>query len=119
MREISGATTEQSVAAQNVIKAVEEMNKLTQNVTQSTKEQAVGVAQIVKAAEVMSQMTGHVKIATVEQKSGGANIVKAVENINDIAKSNLSAVDQLARSAKDMARQSEGLQELVQEFKVV
>jgi len=64
------------------------------------------------------QMTEQVKNATSEQKKGGENVVKAIENISEIAKNNLSAVEQLSRSAKDMSQQSEGLQELVQEFKI-
>ena len=44
------------------------------------------------------------------------NKTDANENINEIAKSNLSAVEQLSRSAKDLAKQSEGLQEMVQVF---
>jgi methyl-accepting chemotaxis protein len=118
MQDISRASTEQSTAAKNVIAAVEEMNKLTQSVTQSTREQAAGIGQVVKASESMAQMTEQVKNATAEQKKGGDNVVKAVENINDIAKSNLAAVGQLAKSAKDLASQSEGLQGLVAEFKV-
>jgi len=118
MQEISRATTEQSTAARNVVAAVEEMNKLTQSVTQSTSEQAAGIQQVVKAAEAMSQITEQVKNATGEQKRGGDNVVKAVENISEIAKGNLSAVEQLSRSAKDMAHQSEGLQELVQTFRL-
>ncbi len=118
MQEISQATAEQSIVAKNVVTAVEEMNKLTQEVTQSTKEQASGVQQIVKAAETMAQMTDQVKNATIEQKRGGENVVKAVENINEIAKSNLGAVEQLTRSAKDLSQQSEGMVELVREFKL-
>jgi methyl-accepting chemotaxis protein len=118
MRDIALATNEQSIAAKNVIRAVEEMNRLTQAVTQSTREQASGVGQVVKASEDMAQLTEKVKNATAEQKRGGENVVKAVENIRDIAKSNLVSVEQLAGSAKDLARQSEGLQELVQAFRV-
>lgn len=118
MQEVASATGEQSTAARNVITAVEEMNNLTQSVTQSTKEQAAGVKQVVKASENMNILTTQVKNSTAEQKKGGENVVKAIENINDIAKNNLSAVDQLSRSAKDMAKQSEGLQELVGQFKV-
>ena len=118
MQDIASATGEQSEAAKNVIKAVEEMNKVTSSVAQSTREQASGVRQIVKSAEQMAQMTEQVKNATGEQKRGGEAVVKAIENINEIAKSNLTAVEQLSRSAKDMASQSEGLQELVAQFRV-
>jgi len=118
MRDIARATSEQSQAAKNVTKAVEDMNRLTASVTQSTREQAGGVKQIVKASEDMAQMTEKVKNATSEQKRGGEGVVKAVENISDIAKTNLSAVEQLSNSAKDLAKQSEALIEMVQEFKV-
>ena len=43
-------------------------------------------------------------------------MLKAVENINGIAKGNILAVEQLSVSAKDLAQQSVGLQELVREF---
>lgn len=118
MKDISQAAAEQSTAAKNVLTAVEEMNKLTQSVTQATKEQAMGVAQVVKAAENMARMTEQVKNATAEQKKGGENVVKAVENITDIAKSNLGAVEQLTRSAKDLSQQAEKLLEVVQEFQL-
>lgn len=118
LADVSLMSGEQTIAAKNVIKAVEDMNRLTQSVTQATREQAGGISQVVKATENMGIMTDQVKNGTIEQKQGGANVVKAIENIGEIAKSNLAAVEQLARSAKDMAGQSEGLQELVQQFKV-
>ena len=68
-------------------------------------------------SEFKSDRTVAYIVANVEQKKGGDNVVKAVENISEIAKGNLSAVEQLSRSAKDMALQSEGLQEMVQAFR--
>jgi methyl-accepting chemotaxis protein len=116
--EVASMSEEQTTAAKAVIKAVEEMNRLTQKVTLATQEQASGSKQVVTAAENMAQLTERVKHATAEQKIGGANVVKAVENIANVAKDSLTAVEQLARSAKDMAGQSEGLQDLVRQFKV-
>lgn len=118
LSEVSDMMSEQTTSARAVIKAVEEMNRLTIGVKQATEEQASGVGQVIQAAETMSQMTDSVRNATVEQKSGGANVIKAVENISEIAKNNLSAVEQLSTSARDMAAQSEGMQELMQQFKV-
>ncbi len=115
---IMDSSREQSVAAKNVMRAVEDMNNLTQSVTQSTKESATGVDQVVKASEAMATMTAQVKNASIEQKKGGENVVRAVENISEIANSNLSAVEQLSKSAQDLAQQSAGLQELVLEFSV-
>ncbi|MDD5222975.1 MAG: HAMP domain-containing methyl-accepting chemotaxis protein [bacterium] len=117
-QEISVSAKEQSGAAKNVIQAVEKMNRMTQTVAQSTREQAAGVKEVIKTAENMARITEQVKNATTEQKKGGESVVKAVENINEIARLNLSAAEQLTRSAKDLASQSEKLQEQVQQFKL-
>lgn len=118
LADISTATSEQSSAAQNVIRSVEDMNRLSQSVNESIREQTSGIQKVVEVSEEMALMTNLVKNATQEQKEGGANVVKAVENISEIAKSNLTAVQQLAQSSIDMAKQAEDLQQLVLEFNV-
>lgn len=116
MRNISLMTEEQSVGARTVLSAVEEMNRLTLKVTESTKEQAHGIKEVIIVSAVMASTTAEVKNATNEQKANGENVVKAVDNINEIARSNLSAMGQLSFLAQDMAKQSIKLQELVKEF---
>jgi methyl-accepting chemotaxis protein len=118
MAEISSATGEQTRAAGYVMKAVEEMNHLTETVTRSTKEQALGIDQVVKASQSMAHMTEQVKNATAEQKLGGESVVSAVENIREIARSNLDAAEQLSRSARGLANQSDGLTKMVLRFKL-
>jgi methyl-accepting chemotaxis protein len=103
----------------NILELVDKTSLLINDISTAINEQSSGVTEVVKAAENMTQMTEQVRTATQEQKIGGENVVTAVENIADIAKSNLSAVEQLAKAARDMANQSEGLQDLVGEFKIV
>ena len=45
-------------------------------------------------------------------------MLQSVENINEIARTNLSAMEQLSALAGDMAKQSDRLQELVSAFQV-
>jgi methyl-accepting chemotaxis protein len=118
VREISMTTEEQSLGAKTVISAVEEMNRLTFKVSESTKEQAIGIREVVVVSDAMSQTTSEVKNATSEQKKSGENVLQSVENINEIARTNLSAMEQLSSLASDMAKQSELLQELVSAFQV-
>ncbi|MBN2383419.1 HAMP domain-containing protein [bacterium] len=115
--DIAMSATEQSTAANNVVKSVEEMNHLTQSVNESIKEQTAGIQRVVQIVEDMAMMTDLVKNATHEQKEGGTNVVQSVENISSIAKANLEAVQKLARASQDMASLSDGLQQLVGEFR--
>jgi len=116
MQEISNATSEQSSAARNVITAIGQINEHTQAVRNSTREQSSGIQQLVTASETMVEQTQEVKNTTIEQKKGGENVLKSIEQVSESAKSNILAVEQLSNSAKDLAKQSEGLQELVREF---
>lgn len=118
VRGISVTTEEQSLGAKTVITAVEEMNRLTFKVSESTKEQAIGIREVVVVSDAMSQTTSEVKTATLEQKRSGDNVLQSVENINEIARTNLSAMEQLSALAGDMAKQSDRLQELVSAFQV-
>ncbi len=118
VREISVTTDEQSLGAKTVIGAVEEINRLTFKVSESTKEQAIGIREVVVVSDAMSQTTSEVKNATSEQKKSGDNVLQSVENINEIARTNLSAMEQLSSLASDMSKQSERLQELVSAFQM-
>lgn len=44
--------------------------------------------------------------------------MKAVENIRGIARSNLAVVEQISSSARDLAKQSEGLTKMVLQFRL-
>jgi methyl-accepting chemotaxis protein len=63
-------------------------------------------------------MTQQVANATGEQKKGGEMVVVAMENISDITRENLSAVEQLSRSAQSLSQQADDLSNLVSQFKV-
>jgi len=81
------------------------------------REQASGSKQIVGAVETMNRMTQQVSIATSEQKRGGDLVVRSTENISGIAKENLAAVEQMAKSAEGLLDQAEELQFMVSYFK--
>ena len=116
MAEVAEASTAQAQAADNVIEGIEQMNKLTKAVTNSARDQAMSIDQVIQASQDMARATEEVKDATAEQKKGGEIVVKAIENINEIGRSNQSAVEQLSRVASSLAGQSESLQKMVQVF---
>ena len=66
----------------------------------------------------MNQMTRQVMTATREQKIGGDLVVKSTENISTIAKDNLAAVEQMAKSTDELVESSFALMQNVERFKI-
>jgi methyl-accepting chemotaxis protein len=56
--------------------------------------------------------------AVGEQKRGGEMVVKAVESIALISRQNLAAVEQMSAAAKNLAGESESLQQRVELFRI-
>jgi methyl-accepting chemotaxis protein len=72
----------------------------------------------VRAVENMNRMTQQVSYATAEQKRGGELVVKAMENISEIARDNLSTVEEMSKATANLARQAENLAKLVSVFRL-
>jgi methyl-accepting chemotaxis protein len=94
---VAKAVREQAAGGRQIRLAVENMNRITQEVSQAAREQATGSKQIILAVESMNRMTQQVTIATSEQKRGGDLVVKSTENISTISKDNLGVVEQMAQ----------------------
>jgi methyl-accepting chemotaxis protein len=117
-REVTGATGEQAQGSKQIRQAVESMNRITRQVSTATREQALSAQQIVTAVNGMNTMTQSVANATGEQRKGGEMVVRAIEEIHDRTRENLTSVEQLSGSARNLSRQAEDLAELVARFKV-
>ena len=65
----------------------------------------------------MNRMTQQVSYATAEQKRGGELVVKAMENISEIARDNLSTVEEMSKAAANLAQQAENLAKLIAVFR--
>jgi methyl-accepting chemotaxis protein len=66
----------------------------------------------------MNRMTQQVSYATAEQKRGGELVVKAMENISEIARDNLSTVEEMSKATTNLAQQAENLAKLISIFRV-
>jgi methyl-accepting chemotaxis protein len=118
MTQAAYSTKEQAAGGRQVRLAVENMNKIASQVNIATKEQADGSRQIVGAVESMNSMTQQVSFATAEQKRGGELVVKAMENISEIARDNLSTVEEMSKATANLALQAENLAKLISVFRV-
>ena len=66
----------------------------------------------------MNGMTQQVSHATAEQKKGGELVLKAMENISEIARDNLSTVEEMSKATSNLAQQAENLAKLVSVFRL-
>jgi methyl-accepting chemotaxis protein len=118
MTQAAYSTREQAAGGRQVRSAVENMNKIATQVNIATKEQAEGSRQIVRAVESMNRMTQQVSYATAEQKRGGELVVKAMENISEIARDNLSTVEEMSKATTNLAQQADSLARLISVFRL-
>ncbi len=116
--QVKRAMTEQAAGGRQIRASVENINRIVREVDRAAREQAVGSKQIVVAVENMNQMTQQVSVATTEQKHVGAQVMKSTENISNIAKENLSAVEQMAKSSDELVAESQALLKNVESFKL-
>jgi len=116
--QVKRAMTEQASGGRQIRAAVENINRIVREVDRAAHEQAVGSKQIVLAVENMNQMTQQVSVATAEQKHVGNQVLKSTENISNIAKENLSAVEQMAKSSDELVAASQALLKNVESFKL-
>jgi methyl-accepting chemotaxis protein len=94
------------------------MNNLTGQVTTATKEQSLAAQQILDAVNAMNDMTQEVANVTAEQKTGVKVVVSAIENISDITGGNLASIEQLSQATRSLSQQAIDLSLLIEEFKV-
>ncbi|MBB4639399.1 methyl-accepting chemotaxis protein [Longimicrobium terrae] len=118
MQEVSLATGQQILAAQQAQQATQHIQRVTEEVRIATREQSIASRQIVQATENMNQQTQEVFAATAEQKRGGEMILRATENIAQGARAAQTSVREAQRAAEDVSGQAARLTELVSRFRV-
>ncbi|WP_243374091.1 methyl-accepting chemotaxis protein [Geotalea sp. SG265] len=115
---VAGSAKEQAQGSEQIRLAVDNMNQSTKQVNIATREQEQSARLIVSSVDGMATMTQQVANATSEQRKGGGMVVKAMENISDLARNNLSSVEQLAKSAESLSQQAMDLKQMVARFRL-
>ncbi|MCB0221109.1 MAG: HAMP domain-containing protein [Chrysiogenetes bacterium] len=83
---IATTASRQSESAIRVARAIDEVNRMTQQIEKATQEQSRGSERILHAGERMRDIAGMVKKTTSEQAHNSKQITKAIENINDMVR---------------------------------
>jgi methyl-accepting chemotaxis protein len=117
MAQVATAAKEQAAGGRHVRQAVNNMNRIAADVKTATQEQAEGSRLIVSAAESMSRMTQQVSLATTEQRRRSGEVVRAMDNIAEVARDNLSTVEQMSQASAGLAEQARELEEVLAVFR--
>jgi methyl-accepting chemotaxis protein len=111
-------TREMSQGTKHVADAAAEMTRITQDVTGLVELQVSAVAEILGLSQAMRRVTQEVSASAAEQRKGGELVVQAAERITQIARDNLAAAEEIARSARGLVDEADVLTGKIGTFKV-
>jgi methyl-accepting chemotaxis protein len=116
--EVNRLTQEQASGATQILGVAQRISDVSREVSTAAQEQALGSKEILRAVVNMNSMTQQVADATVEQKKGGDMVVQAMETIANVARANLSAVEELSKASMGLAHEAEDLRQQLETFRV-
>ena len=102
-------------------KAVEAMGEGTQKVENGVtlaNQAGDALKQIVSGVENVTDMISHIATSAEEQSSTTDEISRNMDSIAEVAKSNVSAIGEVANATNEMARLATELKDLVSNFKI-
>ncbi|MBL9037104.1 MAG: methyl-accepting chemotaxis protein [Archangium sp.] len=114
----TGAVGDQARSAGNLKSEVEQLQGLSQLLSQSAAAQASGSTDVVKVVERMSSRTRQVADATVQVRTGGEQVLKAVENISVVARQNQAAVQRVSQAMVSLGTRVTELRDQVTTLRV-
>jgi len=100
-----------------IISSVDKIVSSTQEIEAATNEQSVGAEQIARATQDLSQLTQEISAATEEQSLGAAEAVRAMEQLVTIVQQSVQMASDLQYSAEGLFGQAEVLNGVVRKFK--
>ncbi|MEW6534187.1 MAG: methyl-accepting chemotaxis protein [Candidatus Auribacterota bacterium] len=118
IREVSNSTSEQEKGAEEIAKAMETLNEITQDILNSMNEQAHGAEEISAAMQNLAKVSEEISTSMDEQSNGTAEVNQAVEMVASIAEDNKNGATQFVECSSELAEQSTNLEQIVSRFNV-
>jgi len=104
VQQIAAATAEQARGSELIMKSAEKMRLITQHVERSSQEQSKGSKQIATAIETISAMVTQVNASQKTQARSGDQLLSAVAKIDDAARAERQALDQLSTAVAKLLK---------------
>ena len=103
---------------ETIISSVEKIVESTKEIEAATNEQSVGAEEIAKATQDLSRLTQEISAATEEQSTGAAEVVRAMEQLSGTVQQSVQMASDLKDSAEGLYQQSDVLNGVVGRFRI-
>ncbi|HBE01591.1 MAG: hypothetical protein A2096_13535 [Spirochaetes bacterium GWF1_41_5] len=101
-----------------VTAVIEEVNNISQTIVSAVEEQSVTVNDISKNVGQMSQITGEVAKNVAQSARGLSDVTGTISSVNNAAADTARGIAQVKLSVEELAKLSEGLKNLVGQFRI-
>ncbi|RJP55908.1 MAG: HAMP domain-containing protein [Candidatus Auribacter fodinae] len=115
---VSLQTGEQEKGAEEIARAMEEVNRITQATLVAMQEQAQGADEISKATESLTRVAEEINTAMNEQAQGAEEINQSVEQVSVISHENDEGARNSVAAAVGLSSEAQKLDTLVNKFRV-
>ncbi|HKX28477.1 MAG TPA: methyl-accepting chemotaxis protein [Blastocatellia bacterium] len=119
-RTVSDYTSDSSVrdALESIIASVELIVGRIHEIDSAISDQSIGAEQIAKATEDLSRLTQEISAATEEQSTGAAEVVKSMEQLRGAVRQSVQIAIELRDASEGLYQQSELLTDVVGRFQL-
>ncbi len=116
--QIAQATQEQTKSGELLAHTSSDMESIAQHVKRATQEQTLGSKQITQSIEHIAEITHYINSSQSEQLTATEHVRTSIHQIKDVAEGNKNRVDEMQLNVQNLKELSNGLKELLQEFKL-
>lgn len=117
-KEISGMISTIQTETGKAVDAMAEGTQKVENGVTLANQAGDALKQIVTGVESVTDMISHIATSAEEQSSTTDEISRNMDSIAEVAKSNVSAIGEVANATNEMARLASELKDLVANFKI-
>ena len=118
VEEIARALQELMTASHIVFSAMEQVNKMSDDITGATKAQQCETDQIQQAITHINMKASEIQLATVNQLEGVHEVLDSTKNVSELIDKNLDRSLQISQITKELSSQARQLLQSVDRFKL-
>ncbi len=114
--EIAVLVRQQTTTSTQVAESMKDVASMINEITNATEEQAQNSTQLLQIVENMQTLTNHVLRAMRDQQQSTKHVTEFMEDVTTLVSQNKPTVEQLARTAHELAEQAKHLNGQVERF---
>ena len=118
IEEMQNSTSGAVTAIEEITKVIEEINGISHTIVSAVEEQSATVNEIAKTVGGASQAATEIARNVGESAKGLSEVSSNIQGVNKAASDTSGGVQNVKQSSQELAKLAEGLQKIVEQFKV-